>query len=134
LLAGEIVPREPLADHLRASELEAVEVVHVHLWFVAECLFVKVAEQVEGFNAYKTEARQPQSQLTLRACWLLLLATLPEGTRRERTLRNPQNGSHCILESGERLFSFNHLWMWTRLFHVEIVPRLASSGDRVVDL
>jgi hypothetical protein len=42
---------------LRASELEAVEVRHVPTLVIAICLFVKVAEQVKGFNTHIRSAR-----------------------------------------------------------------------------
>ena len=49
LLAGQLVPRQPLAYNLAYHDIEAVAVVHLAI-VVAENLFIQIPEQVERFN------------------------------------------------------------------------------------
>lgn len=52
ILAGDLIPSEALADQLRSSHFEAVEIVHIFAEVVAVGLLVQVTEQMERFDTH----------------------------------------------------------------------------------
>jgi hypothetical protein len=49
LLAGGLIPREPIADDLAHHDIESVTIVHLAI-VVTEGLFIEASEQVEGLD------------------------------------------------------------------------------------
>src|ERR1039457_1884352 len=47
---GQLIPRQPFTDNLPHHYIKAVAVVHLAV-IVTKCLLIKVAEQVDGFDA-----------------------------------------------------------------------------------